>query len=130
MFRSRFVEISNGFLLVLVLAWMPEGVRSGAADQAGPADIERLGQRVSGYFTAVRSGQFDKARQFILPLSRSSSTRDRSRRSRITDFSIVEVTAGGRQSLRRRGGQAGGHGADNGGQVSDRKEIPLEEGVR
>ena len=92
MFRSRFVEISNGFLLVLVLAWMPEGVRSGAADQAGPADIERLGQRVSGYFTAVRSGQFDKARQFILPRSRSSSTLGRSRRSRITDFSIVEVT--------------------------------------
>ena len=93
MFRSRFVEISNGFLLVLVLvlAWMPVGARSSVADQAGPVDIERLRQRVSGYFTAVRSGQFDQAKQFILPRYRDTSTLGRSRRSRITGFSLVEV---------------------------------------
>ena len=70
---------------------MPEGVRSGAADQAGPVDIERLRQRVSGYFTAVRSGQLDRADRFILPSSRDTTTSRRSQRSRITGFSLVEV---------------------------------------
>ena len=91
MSRSRFVEVSNGFLLVLVLAWLAPGARSGAADQAGPADVERLRQRVSGYFTAVCSGQLDQAKQFILPQSRDASTLGRSRRSRIAGFSIVEI---------------------------------------
>jgi hypothetical protein len=71
---------------------MPAGARSSAADPEGPADLERLRQRVNGYFTAVRSGQFDRAEQFILPQSRDSSTRGRRQRSRITGFSIVEVT--------------------------------------
>ena len=92
MFRSRFVEVCNGFLLVSALVWMPAGARSSAAGQDDAADLERLRQRVSGYFTAVRSRQFDRAEQFILPQSRDNSSRGRRQRSRITGFSIVEVT--------------------------------------
>lgn len=91
MFRSRFVEVFNGFLLVLALAWMPAGARSGAADQSHPADVERLSRRVSGYFTALCSGEIDKAEQFILPQSLDASTLGRSRTSRITDFKVVEI---------------------------------------
>ena len=92
MYRSRFAEVSNGFLLAMLLAWMPAGARSGAADQSDPADLERLSRRVSGYFTAVCAGRFDQARQFILPQSLDASTLDRSRRSRITDFNVTEIT--------------------------------------
>ena len=92
MFRSRFVEIFNGFLLATLLAWMPAGARSGAADQSDPDDVERLSRRVSRYFTAVSAGRFDQARQFILPQSMDASTFGRSPKSRITGFSIVEVT--------------------------------------
>ena len=88
MFRSRYVEIFNGALLATLLAWMP----AGAADQSDPAEVERLSQRVSGYFTAVCAGQFDQARQFILPQSKDATTFGRSPKSRITGFSIVEVT--------------------------------------
>ena len=132
MFRSRFVEISNGFLLVLVLAWMSAGARSSVADQAGPVDIERLGQRVNAYFTAVRSGQFDQARQFILPLSRSSSTLATAREGPglpISALSRSQLEEGNRSAVaevrlevmapimwRAR--------------FRSSKEIPLEEGVR
>ena len=92
MFRSRFVEIFNGFLLAMLLAWTPAYARSGVADRPDPADVERLSQRVSGYFTAVCAEQFDQAKQFVLPQSRDATTFGRSPKSRITGFSIVEVT--------------------------------------
>ncbi|MXZ34669.1 MAG: DUF1573 domain-containing protein [Acidobacteria bacterium] len=99
MFRSRFVEVTNSFVLVLALVWMTTGAGSSVAGQDDPADLERLRQRVSGYFTAVHSGQFAAAEQFILHRSRDSFGRGRKQRSRITGFSIVEVTPeGGRGS--------------------------------
>lgn len=92
MFQSRFVEVCSGLLLVLVLTWKPAGAQSSPAEQAGGAEMERLRQRVSGYFTALRSGQSGRARQFVLPASREAVDGGQSAKSGITGFSIVEVT--------------------------------------
>ena len=92
MFRSRFVEIFNGLLLATLLAWTAPGAGTTPAGQPDPADVERLSQRVSGYFTAVCSGQINQARQFILPQSMDASNLGHSRKSRIADFKVIEIT--------------------------------------
>ena len=90
MLRLACILALNSFWLVLVLAWMPAGVRSSLA---GPdqADIEQLKQRVNEYFSAIHSRQFTKAKQFILPHSREAIDAARSGKSRFTNFGIVEV---------------------------------------
>lgn len=90
MFRSGFVAVCSG--LLLVLAWQPTGAGPDPAEQPATADVERLRQRVSGYFSALRSGQSGRARQFVLPASREAFSGGQSARSRITGFSILEVT--------------------------------------
>jgi len=89
MYRSGFV--STSLLWILMLGWMPAGVRSSAADPVDSADVDRLKERVSDYFNAVHSRQFGKARQFILPRSRDSAGTARPGRTRIAGFSILEV---------------------------------------
>ena len=100
MFQSRFSLVSDGLLLVLILAWVSAGARSSLADP-GQADIERLKQRVNDYFSAVLSRQFTKAREFILPRSRDTIDAPRSGKSRIIRFSILEVEpeAGNRSAI-------------------------------
>ena len=101
MFRSRLLQFSKGFLLMLVLAWMPAGGRSSAADSADPAEIERIRQRADGYFSAVGSRRFQKARQFILPASREDFDPIRSAKGTITGFDIlgVELEEGKRSAI-------------------------------
>lgn len=84
MFRSGFIAVWIG--LLLALAWKPAG--AGPAEQPPTAEVERLRQRVSGYFAALRSGQSGRARQFVLPASREAFAD----RSRITGFRILEAT--------------------------------------
>ena len=88
MFRSRLVQVSYGFLLALVLAWMPAGAGSSPAD---PAEADRVQQRASDYFSAVGSRRFEQARQFILPASRADFDPPRSAKGSITGFRILGV---------------------------------------
>ena len=60
MLRLTCILVSKGLLPVLLLAWMLASAGTGAAD-GGQAEIERLKQRVNGYFSAVHSRQFTKA---------------------------------------------------------------------
>ena len=90
MLRLTCILVSKGLVWVLVLAWMSASAGTGAAD-GGQADLERLKQRVNGYFSAVHSRQFEKARQFVLPRSRDTIGASGSGKARITGFSIVEV---------------------------------------
>ena len=92
MFRSAFVAVWMGLLLAPALAWQPAGAGSSPAEQAGEPEVERLRQRVSGYYSALRSGQSGRARQFVLPASREAFSGGQSAKSRITGFSIVEVS--------------------------------------
>ena len=92
MFRSRFVQVSYGFLLALVLAWMALGAA------VKPRRIQRIRPRWSGvnqragdYFSAVGARRFEKARQFILPASREDFDPPRSAKASITGFSILGV---------------------------------------
>ena len=71
MLRLTCFLVSKGLLPVLLLAWMLASAGTGAAD-GGQADLERLKQRVNGYFSAVHSRQFTKAGEFILPRSRDT----------------------------------------------------------
>ena len=101
MFRSSFVQPSKSFLLVLVLAWMALGAGSAAADSADPAEIDRIKQRASEYFSAVGSRRFEKARQFIFPASREDFDPPRSTKASVTGFSIlgVELEEGKRSAI-------------------------------
>ena len=90
MLRLTCILVSKGLLPVLLLTWMLASAGTGAAD-GGQADIERLKQRVNGYFSAVHARQFEKARQFVLPRSRDTIGASGSGKARITGFSIVEV---------------------------------------
>ena len=69
MLQVRLSRISDVLLLVLILSWMSAGARSGLAD-SDQAEIDRIKQRASEYFSAVRSGRITKASEFILPRSR------------------------------------------------------------
>lgn len=101
MFRSRLLQFSKGFLLMLVLVWMPAGGRSSAADSADPSEIERIRQRADDYFSTVGSRRFQKARQFILPASREDFDPIRSAKGTITGFDIlgVELEEGKRSAI-------------------------------
>ena len=90
MLRLTCILVSKGLLPVLLLTWMLASAGTGAAD-GGQADLERLKQRVNGYFSAVHARQFEKARQFVLPRSRDTIGASGSGKARITGFSIVEV---------------------------------------
>ena len=92
MFRSGFVAVWMGLLLAPALAWQPAGAGAGPAEQADAAEVERLRQRVSGYYSALGSGQSGRARQFVLPASREAFAGGQSAKSRIAGFSIVDVT--------------------------------------
>ena len=91
MFRSRFLQISNGILLMLLPALMPTVVGSTAADSTDAAEIERIRQRANHYFTAVSSRRFEQARQFIIPASREDFDPPRSTKASVTGFSILGV---------------------------------------
>ena len=101
MIRSRVVQISNGLLLVLVLAWMALGAGSAAADSADSAEIERIRQRAGEYFTAVGSRRFQQAKEFIFPASREDFDPPRSTKASVTGFSIlgVELEEGKRSAI-------------------------------
>lgn len=95
------IRLSKGFLLALMLAWMPAGMRSSAADSADPAAIDRIKQRAGQYFSAVGSRRFREARRFILPQSRDDFDPVRSGKASITGFSIlgVELEEGKRSAI-------------------------------
>jgi len=99
--RSRLVQISNGLLLVLVLAWMAWGTGLAAADSADSAEIDRIRQRAGDYFTAVGSRRFEQARQFIFSASREDFDPPRSTKASVTGFSIlgVELEEGKRSAI-------------------------------
>lgn len=101
MFRSRFLEVSTGLLLVLGLVRIPAVAVPGPADSADPAEIERIRQRADDYFSAVGSRRFQKARQFILPASRADFDPNRSAKGTITGFDIlgVELEEGERSAI-------------------------------
>ncbi len=101
MFRSRLVQLSKGFLLVLLLALMPTVVDSTVADSMDSAEIERIRQRAGDYFTAVGSRRFAQARQFILPASRKDFDPNRSAKGSVTGFDIlgVELEEGKRSAI-------------------------------
>ena len=61
MLRLTCILVSRGLLPVLLLAWMLASAGTGAAD-GGQAEIERLKQRVNGYFSAVHSRQLHQSR--------------------------------------------------------------------
>ena len=82
MLRLTCFLVSKGLLPVLLLAWMLASAGTGAAD-GGQAEIERLKQRVNGYFSAVHSRQLTKAGEFILPRSRDTIDASRSGKTRI-----------------------------------------------
>ena len=90
MLRLTCFLVSRGLLPVLLLAWMSASAGTGAAD-GGQAEIERLKQRVNGYFSAVHSRQLTKAGEFILPRSRDTIDASRSGKTRITNLRIVDV---------------------------------------
>ena len=101
MFRSRLVQLSKGFLMVLLLASMPAVVDSTAAESTDSAEIERIRQRANDYFTAVSSRRFQQATQFILPASREDFDPPRSTKASVTGFSIlgVELEEGNRSAI-------------------------------
>ena len=88
MHRPGLVSVSKHLSWVLLLVWIAAGARSSAAD---PLDVERLKERVNQYFGAVHSRQFAKAKEFILPQSREAAGPPGRGRTRVIDFSIVEV---------------------------------------
>ena len=90
MFQARLSRISDVLLLVLILSWMSAGARSSLAD-SDQAEIDRIKQRASEYFNAVRSGQITKASEFILPRSRHTIEAPRPGKARMTNFSILGV---------------------------------------
>ena len=90
MLRLTCFLVSKGLLPVLLLAWMLASAGTGAAD-GGQAEIERLKQRVNGYFSALHSRQLTKAGEFILPRSRDTIDPSRSGKTRITNLRILEV---------------------------------------
>ena len=101
MFRSRLLQLSKGFLPVLLLASMPAVVDSTAADSTDSAEIERIRQRANHYFTAVSSRRLEQARQFIFPASREDFDPPRSTKATVTGFSIlgVELEEGKRSAI-------------------------------
>lgn len=101
MFRSRFLQVSTGLLLVLGLVRSPAVAVPGPADSADPAEIERIRQRADGYFSAVGSRRFQQARQFILPASRADFDPVRSAKGSVTGFDIlgVELEEGKRSAI-------------------------------
>ena len=90
MLRPTCILVSKGLLPVLLLAWMLASAVKSAAD-GGQADMERLKQRVTAYFSAVQARRFSQAREFILPRSRETVAPPRSGKARISNFRIVGV---------------------------------------
>ena len=90
MLRPTCILVSKGLLPVLLLAWMLASAVKSAAD-GGQADMERLKQRVTAYFSAVQARRFSQAREFILPRSRDTAAPPRSGKARISNFRIVGV---------------------------------------
>ena len=101
MFGSKFVQVSTGFLLALVLAGIPAGAGTSPGDSADAAEIDRIKQRAGQYFSAVASRRFDPARQYILPASRADFDPPRSTKASVTGFSIlgVELEEGRRSAI-------------------------------
>ena len=90
MFQTRLPRIFDALLLILILSWVSAGARSSLAD-SDQAEIDRIKQRASEYFSAVRSRQITKASEFILPRSRHTIEALRPGKGRMTNFSILEV---------------------------------------
>ena len=88
MFRSRLLQVFLGLLLVPVV---PQMLAGAGPDPTDSAEIERIRQRADGYFSAVSSRRFQKARQFILPASREDFDPNRSAKGTVTGFDILGV---------------------------------------